>query len=87
MAAYIIVKGSRLKDYYTIFDAYKGPTCQAAGVPAGWVYTDRNLASQHAQLLTKFNPVGFVVVDVGLSSSTGVYTFNESGSVKDEDYE
>lgn len=68
VSAYIIVKGSRLKDNYTTRDAYKGPTCQTAGVPEGWVYTDRNLASLHAQLLTKFNPVGFVVVDVKFES-------------------
>lgn len=61
---YIIMKSSRAFEGATAPWAYRGPTCAAAGVTPGQVYTDKTEAETDAARLTKYNPVGFVVLEL-----------------------
>lgn len=63
---YIIMKASRIPPGKAIpASAYSGPSCRDAGVVAGRVYDDLAVALRDAALLTKVNPVGFVVWEIG----------------------
>lgn len=59
---FIIMKSSRAFDGATPEYAYRGSTCERAGIEPGKVYSDFNAASADADKLTEFNPVGFVVL-------------------------
>lgn len=56
---YIIFKSSRSST-----TPYGGPSCQQANVPVAKVYTSYEEALRDAQLLTQYNPVGFLVAEV-----------------------
>lgn len=62
---YIIVKSSRLSGLARWRDAYSGPACDVAGVVPGKLYADLEVALREAEELSKHNPVGFIVVQVG----------------------
>lgn len=58
---YVIVKWSRSP----ASTSYSGPTWDNAGIRAQRQanYTDKELAERHAAILSRFNPVGFTVVE------------------------
>lgn len=60
---YIIVKSTRIGSNH----CYVGPTWDAAGIRSKRqdIYTNYDLASQHADILSKYNKVGFIVQTVG----------------------
>lgn len=59
---YHIIKRTRLYDG----KGYDGPTCKRANVEPGKTYTDVEDAIGDAFKLTKFNPVGFEVIQTKL---------------------
>lgn len=59
---YIIMKSSRSFDNPSAIWAYRGSTCIDAGVEPGKIYDDFESAQKDADKLTKYNPVGFVVL-------------------------
>lgn len=62
---YIIMKSSRAFDGATAAWAYRGPTCSSADVELGKIYDSKEEAQADADKLTKHNPVGFVVLEMG----------------------
>lgn len=61
---YIIMKSSRAFEGATAPWAYRGPTCNAAGVTPGQIYENKVDAETDAARLTKYNPAGFVVLEL-----------------------
>jgi len=61
---YII--GKRTRDFTS---PYTGPTCEAAGILPGMVYTDKAEAEKDAELLSQHNPVGFEVKEYPVKQS------------------
>jgi hypothetical protein len=59
VSKYIINKSSR----YTS-EPYSGPTCAEAGVEEGKIYEEYGHAIHDAAKLTRYNPVGFIVLDL-----------------------
>ncbi|MCA6510309.1 MAG: hypothetical protein IM566_04280 [Pseudanabaena sp. M152S2SP2A07QC] len=59
MSKYIINKSSRYCP-----EPYSGPTCAEAGVEEGKVYEEYDEAIADAAKLTRYNPVGFIVLDL-----------------------
>lgn len=64
---YIINKQTR----YPTSWPYEGPACRAAGIPAGKVYKHGSEAIYDAKELTKYNPVGFVVIEIRANTLYG----------------
>jgi hypothetical protein len=63
MVMFIIMKRSRAYEGATPLDAYSVPeTCACAGVEPGKVYNSRESAQVDADKLSRYNPIGFVVV-------------------------
>lgn len=59
---FIIMKSTRAVDDPTPEWAYRGSTCERANVEPGKVYDSFEAAEADAKKLTKYNPVGFVVL-------------------------
>jgi hypothetical protein len=59
---FVIMKSSRAVDTPTPASAYRGSTCIRAGVEPGKVYDSFETANADAEKLTRYNPVGFVVL-------------------------
>jgi hypothetical protein len=70
---YIVMKSSRLaaKGLDNREDVYAGVSCQAASIQVAQVYGSFVTATQDTQVLTKLNPVGFHVWQVGTSQAVG----------------
>lgn len=60
MKTYIIRKNSRWTEKPI---PYNGPTCDNAGIKGNQIYDDLEKAKKDAKLLSKYNPVGFSVID------------------------
>jgi len=70
---YIVMKSSRLAARGTASrqDMYAGVGCQAASIQVTQVYGSLVIAIQDAQVLTKLNPVVFLVWRVGTGQAAG----------------
>ena len=70
---YIVMKSSRLatKGIAIRRDLYAGVSCQQAGIQVAQVYEALVTATQDAQVLTKLNPVVFLVWRVGTGQAAG----------------
>lgn len=64
IGTFIILKKTVSIENPTVDDAYRGATCEIAGVEAGKVYSSRSIASNDAQRLTHYSGIGFVVVPI-----------------------
>jgi hypothetical protein len=70
---YIVMKSSRLaaKGLDNREDVYAGVSCQTASIQVTQVYGALVTATQDAQVLTKLNPVVFLVWRVGTGQAAG----------------